>query len=200
MSFISHAGIQRRAWNLFLGDPDNGPAPPVGAFRLDFDDITVPPGDLTDIGNWYGGGGGTDYGVTFSPAGWCNAGESVDDGGAINVAAPFPTLPNACALVDILGGAVVLDFQVDIPAGFDTALSFVYDLTAGAACTVKLYTLPGDVVPFATDVLATTGGTLTTVYALPFAGTCRKVIFSATNNQMALDNLTFGSVDPVGPL
>ena len=101
------------------------------------------------------------------------------------------------------GGAAA---TMNVPAGFDTGFSFfysaisypgdvtVYDMTGNVLATLPLPVTPSD------------GGDPNGAFSpffpisVPFAGTALSVDFGGAINQIAFDNVTFGSETPTGAI
>jgi len=164
---------------------------------LDFEGV----GDQAAILEFYNGGtdsqgnSGTNYGVSFgqNTLGIIDS----DAGGTGNIGLE----PTPDTVMFFLTGTAVLNYS----AGFTTGFSFYYS-TVNFAGTVNVY-----------DGLNATGNLLGTINlaalgagpgdpngafsnwaigALAFAGTALSIDFGGTVNQVAYDNVTFGSTDP----
>lgn len=157
---------------------------------LDFEGI----GDFNPVGNFYNGGAGTNYGVSFSSA--TLALVDADAGGSGN----FANEPSANTVMFFLdANNAILNFA----AGFDTGFSFFY--SSSTAATINVY----DGVDGTGNVLGSL--TLTaqgfdscagdpsgsfcnwTAVGVAFAGTARSINFGGTANQTGFDEITFGS-------
>jgi PEP-CTERM motif len=157
---------------------------------LDFEGI----GDLNPVGDYYNGGGGTNYGVSFSND--TLALIDADAGGSGN----FANEPSPNTVMFFLNANnAVLNYA----AGFDTGFSFFY--SSSVATTVTIY----DGVDGTGNVL----GTITlgaqgfdncagdpsgdfcnwTNVGVAFAGVAKSIDFGGTANQTGFDNITFGS-------
>jgi hypothetical protein len=160
---------------------------------LDFEGL----GDQTPVGDFYNGGGGTNYGIHFGP----NALSIIDAdaGGTGN----FGNEPSPSTILFFLTGSAVLDYAPGFTDGFSffyTTVSFggtvnVYDglgASGNLLATINLRALgpgPGD-----------PNGTFSNWEAAgaSFAGTARSIDFGGTVNQVGYDNITFGSSIPGG--
>jgi PEP-CTERM motif len=158
--------------------------------------------NMQPIGNYYNGGSGTNYGISFSEA--AHGLVDQDAGGGGNIAnEPSPNT----VMVFLNINNTVLNYS----AGFTTGLSFFY--SAGRDATARVY-----------DGLNGTGnllGTLSlpiqyngnacsgdptglycnwTEAGLAFSGVARSIDFSGTENFVAFDNITLGSTTAVAPV
>lgn len=169
---------------------DKAPKSPAGITTLTFEGI----GNSQSIGNYYNGGAGPNYGVSFSD----NALSIIEGGhgGTGN----FTNEPSPFTVLFFLTGAPVMN----VAAGFNTGFSFYY--TSAAEVTVYVY-----------DDLNGTGNLLASqtfpanfnngctappdfchwdAVGVPFTGTAKSIIFSGVENQCGFDDVTFGSVTP----
>jgi len=160
---------------------------------LDFEGIA----NQTAVGNFYNGGGGTNYGVSFS--GNTLALVDSDAGGGGN----FANEPSPNTIMFFTSGAAAI---LNVAAGFDTGFSFFY--TSSTAATITVY-----------DGLNGTGNVLTsfnivaqfnsncggdptggfcnwTAAGAGFAGIAKSINFGGTPDQTGFDNITFGSSTP----
>ena len=161
---------------------------------LDFEGVGDNP-----VGDYYNGGAGPNYGVSFSPA--TLAIVDADAGGGGN----FANEPSPNTIMFFLeADNAILNFA----AGFDTGFSFFY--SSSTAASVNVY-----------DGLDGTGNLLGTLsltaqgfdnctgdpsgdfcnwspVGVSFAGTARSINFGGTANQTGFDNITFGSASPGG--
>jgi hypothetical protein len=157
--------------------------------------------NLESINGFYNGGTGslgstgTNYGVQFNS----NSLAIIDSdaGGSGNIG----NEPTASTVLFFLSGSAVLNYG----AGFDTGFSFFYS-TVGFTGTVNVY-----------DGLNATGNLLGSINLLAlgvgpgdpngsfsnwavgnvaFAGIAKSIDFGGTVDQVAYDNVTFGSTDP----
>lgn len=176
------------AMGLFLGIATSSSA---AVITLDFEGV----GDNNAVGNFYNGGAGTNYGVSFSD----NALALVDSdaGGSGN----FGGEPSPNTIMFFLTGN---DAIMTVAGGFDTGFSFwyssvyytgsvsVYDINDNLLASLTLPTTPSDG--------GDPNGTYSPFYQLGvgFVGTASYVSFAGVQNQIGFDNVTFGSVTPGG--
>ena len=160
---------------------------------LDFEGV----GDGNAVGNFYNGGGGTNYGIEFSPA--TLALVDADSGGGGNFAnEPSPDTIMFC----LDANNAILNFA----AGFDTGFSFFYTSSTAASVTVwsevgATGTLLGTLDLVAQHTQNCTGdptGTFCnwTAIGVNFAGIAKSIDFGGTANQTGFDDVTFGSATP----
>lgn len=150
--------------------------------------------DLSPVGNYYNGGGGTNYGASFSTD--TLALVDADSSGSGN----FANEPSPNTVMFFLNSNnAILNFA----AGFDTGFSFYY--SSSVATTVTVY----DGVDRTGNVLGTItlsaqgfnncvgdpGGDFCnwTNVGVAFSGTAKSIDFGGTANQTGFDNITFGS-------
>ena len=163
---------------------------------LDFEGI----GDFNPVGNYYNGGGGPNYGVSFSDA--TLALVDADAGGSGN----FANEPTADTIMFFLdANNAILTYA----AGFDTGFSFFY--SSSTATTVTVYdgeggtgnvlgTLDLAAQGFDNCVGDPTGSFCNwTAVGVAFAGVAKSIDFGGTANQTGFDNITFGSDVPQVP-
>jgi hypothetical protein len=173
----------------------------ASAFVLDFEGL----GNAAAINNFYNGGTdslgniGVNYGVQFGS----NALAVIDQdaGGTGNIA----NEPSPSTVMFFLTGSAVLNYA----PGFDTGFSFFY--SSAQAATVNVY----DGLNATGNLLASLnlsaqfgnncGGDPTgafcnwTAVGASFAGTAKSVDFGGTVNQVAYDDITFGSATAGDP-
>ncbi len=162
---------------------------------LDFEGIT----NGTAVGNFYTGGAGTNYGVSFSPA--TLALVDADAGGGGN----FANEPSPNTIMFFLDANNAI---LNLAAGFDTGFSFFY--TSSTAATVTVWsgvngtgTLLGSITiapQFTNNCTGDPNGTFCnwTAIGVAFDGVARSINFGGTANQTGYDNITFGSATPGG--
>ncbi|MGG7565784.1 VPLPA-CTERM sorting domain-containing protein [Rhodovulum sp. DZ06] len=184
-----------KAGALAAGLVFSASAAQAAIFTLDFEGLA----NNESVGEFYNGGtggdgstGGDDFGVSFSS----NALAIIDSdaGGTGN----FGGEPTPDTVLFFLTGTAVMD----VAAGFDTGFSFYYSAVNN----------PGSVVVY--DDLGATGNVLTTLtlpvtasdggdpngsfspfvsVGVSFTGVAKSVDFGGTVDQIAFDNITFGS-------
>lgn len=160
---------------------------------LDFEGI----GDLSPVGNYYNGGGGPNYGVSFSGA--TLALIDLDAGGNGNFANE-PTPNTVMFFLD--ANNAILNFA----AGFQTGFSFFY--SSSTVASVNVYDgVDGTGNLLGTLDLAAQGFDRCTgdpngdfcnwsAVGVAFAGTAKSINFGGTANQTGFDDITFGSSTP----
>ena len=157
---------------------------------LDFEGID----DLTSVGSYYNGGGGTNYGISFSDD--TLAIVDSDAGGSGN----FANEPSASTVMFFLdSNNAVLNYA----AGFDTGFSFWYSSATAATVTIysdenKTGSVLGTIDLAAQHTQNCAGdpnGTFCnwTNIGTTFAGSAKSIDFGGTANFTAYDNITFGS-------
>jgi hypothetical protein len=160
---------------------------------LDFEGIP----NLSAVGDYYNGGGGPNYGISFSGA--TLALVDSDAGGSGNFA--NEPSPNTIMFYSSANNAIL-----NFAAGFTTGFSFFY--TSTAAVAINVY----DQVGGAGNLLGTlnlsaqasnncggdpTGGFCNFSSAgVTFAGTARSIDFSGGAGSTGFDDITFGSATP----
>jgi PEP-CTERM motif len=156
-------------------------------------------GNGVAVGNFYNGGAGTNYGVSFSPA--TLAIVDADAGGTGN----FANEPSPNTIMFFLDANNAI---LNLAAGFDTGFSFFY--TSATAANVTVWsglngtgTLLGTI-SLTAQYTNNCAGDPTGMFChwdaigVAFAGTARSINFGGTANQTGYDNITFGSDTPVG--
>ena len=157
-------------------------------------------GDLNPVGNYYNGGGGPNYGVSFSDA--TLALVDADAGGSGN----FANEPSADTVMFFLDANNAI---LTVAAGFDTGFSFYYSSSTAATVTVwddvgGTGNLLGSL-DLSAQGFDNCGGDPTgafcnwTAVGVAFAGTAKSINFGGTANQTGFDNITFGADVPVIP-
>jgi hypothetical protein len=161
---------------------------------LDFEGV----GDQLQVGNFYNGGAGTNYGISFGTdaLGLVDS----DAGGSGNIGGE----PSPSTVLFFLGGTAA---TMNVAAGFDTGFSFFYS-AIGSPGSVTVYddlNSTGNIL--ATLTLPTTpsnGGDPTGGFSpfLPigvtFSGIAKSVDFGGTANQIVFDDITIGSATAGG--
>jgi hypothetical protein len=163
---------------------------------LDFEGI----GDVQPVGDFYNGGAGGNLGISFSSNALAvidrDAGGSGNFGGE-----PSPST----ALFFLSGSAATLN----IASGFTTGFSFFYSAVNNPgfitvfdglnATGNVLATLPLPVTPFDGAPDPTGNFSPLLPIGVSFSGTARSINFGGAQNQIAFDNITFGSSTPTVP-
>jgi hypothetical protein len=171
----------------------------AATFVLDFEGLQ----NLEAVNDFYNGGtggngsSGTNYGVSFSPTSLAII--DSDAGGTGNIAnEPTPDT----VLFFVSGGAATMN----VAAGFDTGFSFFY-AAANLAGFINVYDgLDGTGNILASLALPSNGSggggdpngnyNVWDAVGVVFAGTAMSVDFGGTADQIAFDNVTFGSDIP----
>lgn len=170
------------------------PAMAANPIVLDFEGIP----DETAVGDYYNGGGGTNYGVHFSQA--TLALVDSDAGGSGNFA--NEPSPNTIMFFTAANNAVLT-----FAAGFDTGFSFFYTSATSAPVTVWSG-LNGDGTLLGTINLTAQYNQNCTgdptgqfchwdAIGVAFSGVAHSINFGGTANETGYDNITFGSATPV---
>ena len=165
--------------------------PAAAATVLTFEGL----GDLAPIGNFYNGGAGGSLGITFSN----NALALIDGdaGGSGNFGGePSPST----AMFFLQGTAAIMNSL----SGFDTGFSFYYtaiaspgslqvfdgpDGTGNVLASLDLPLTPFNGAPDPTGVFSPF-----VAIGVGFQGTAHSIAFAGVENQIAFDDVTFGSV------
>jgi len=153
------------------------------------------------IGNYYNGGAGGSFGITFGATALGLI--TSDAGGSGN----FQGQPSG---VTIMYFPSATNAFMDVAAGFDTGVSLFYSaINLGGSLSVYdgfggTGTLLGTLLlPVTPSTPGTPGCPSTGQYcpfmpaSLAFAGTARSVVFGGAANQIGYDNVTFGSTNAV---
>ena len=156
-------------------------------------------GDNVAVNNFYNGGAGGNYGISF-----VNGYGLVDSdaGGTGN----FANEPSASTVLFFTSGAAS---TMNVAAGFDTGFSFFY--SSSQAASVNVYSgLNGTGTLLASLSLAAQsngnncGGDPTGSYCnwtpigVSFAGIAKSASFGGSANYVAFDNITLGAATPSG--
>lgn len=173
--------------------------PAAAITLLDFEGLA----DLETVLNFYNGGlggngsgPGPNVGAIFSSN--ALAVIDADAGGSGNIG--HEPSPNT-ALFFLTGPAATLNFS----AGFDTGFSFFYSAVnnSGSITVYDGLNATGNVLAsLALPLTASDGGDPNGAFSpfvpigVPFGGTARSIDFGGTVNQIAFDDITFGSVTP----
>lgn len=167
----------------------------AAVITLDFEGIA----NLAAVGNYYNGGAGTNYGVSFSAA--TLAIIDSDAGGTGNIA----NEPSGSTVMFFLSGNEAI---LNVAAGFDTGFSFLYS-SAFAASVVVYDGLNGTGNVLRTIDIASQhtqgcvgdpNGTFCnwSVAGSQFSGIARSISFGGAADFTVFDNITFGSAVPGG--
>jgi hypothetical protein len=161
-------------------------------------------GDVASVNNFYNGGtdsagnSGTNYGIAFGS----NALGVIDSdaGGSGNIA----NEPSPSTALFFLTGSATLNYA----PGFTDGFSFYY--SSAAAATVNVYdglNATGNLLAslaltaqFSNNCAGDPNGQFCnwTAVGATFTGTAKSIDFGGTVNQVAYDNITFGSATPGG--
>lgn len=167
----------------------------AAVITLDFEGV----GDFNPVGNFYDGGAGTNYGVSFSPD--TLALVDADAGGSGN----FANEPSDSTIMFFTNSNnAILNFA----AGFTTGFSFFY--TSSTAATINVFdgiggtgNLLGSLnlsAQFNDNCVGDPSGGYCnwTAVGVAFAGTARSIDFAGSAGETGFDNITFGSARPGG--
>jgi hypothetical protein len=163
-----------------------------GVVTLDFEGV----GDLKNVGNFYNGGAGPNYGISFvNGLGLVDG----DAGGSGNIA----NEPSPDTVLFFLSGSAS---TMNVPAGFSTGFSFFYTSNSYSGSVTVYSGLDGtgellatlDLVGLGDGTGDPSGGTYGNWAAkgATFEGVARSVQFGGVANQIAFDNVTIGSATP----
>jgi hypothetical protein len=145
------------------------------------------------VGNYYNGGGGTNYGISFSSN--IYALMPVSEGGSGNFS---PTLFGTPAIFIMGTTGSLVTGTMNVTNGFSSGINFFY--TAAFGETVTIWSgANGTGTVLATIALAANDGNCSTVgycnwtnVALHFVGTAASVTFSGPANGIGISDLTVG--------
>lgn len=168
----------------------------AGVVMLDFEGV----GNANPVGDFYNGGGGTNYGVSFSPATLALVDQDAGGGGN------FANEPSPSTIMFFLdANNAILTYA----KGFDTGFSFYYTSSTAASVTVwSGLGGTGDLLgtldlraQYNDHCVGDPNGAFCnwTAVGVKFAGTAKSINFGGTANQTGFDNITFGSDVPVVP-
>jgi hypothetical protein len=161
---------------------------------LDFEGI----GNLAQVGNYYNGGAGTNYGIGFTPGSLAII--DADAGGTGNIG--NEPSPNTVLFFLTTQAAIM-----NVSAGFSTGFSFFYSSVNSPGSVDVFDDLNGTGNLLATLVLPALGagpgdpnGQFSNWKAIGvlFGGTAKSVSFGGSANFIAFDNVTFGTDKPGG--
>jgi hypothetical protein len=147
--------------------------------------------DGATIGNWYDGGGGGNFGISFGSDSLALI--SNQDGGSGN----FSTAPSGDTVMFFLSGPGDV---MDVAAGFNTGFSFYYADQVGFTGSVDVYSgLDGTGTLLASLALPSTPNpyNVWVPIGVGFAGTAESVIFTGSADFIGFDNVTLGAASPV---
>ena len=156
--------------------------------------------DLQAIGNYYNGGAGTNYGVSFSSDVF--ALKSVFQGGSGGFS-PDPT--NTPAMF-MMGNGPTVTGTMNVGAGFSSGISFFY--TAAFQGTVTIWSgANGTGTILAVMNLSANNGSCSgfpdycnwTGVGMSFSGTAKSVTFSGASNSLGISDITLGATRLVTP-
>lgn len=170
---------------------------------LTFDGIAVGSANAS-IGNFYNGGAGPNFGIEF----FGNALAINSQVGACGGGGNFAQQPSGCgALFFLTGGATGMNRV----AGFTTGFSLFYTAANNPGSLQVFSGINGTGTLLGSLALPVTGNGSSipgcsgrnfcpfTAVGVGFAGTAQSIVFSGVADQIAFDNVTFGSVTPGGP-
>lgn len=155
-------------------------------------------GDQTPIGDYYNGGPGGNFGISFGPDALSII--SGASGGTGNFSGS-PSMPTVAFFLSGPGDVM------DVPAGFTTGFSFYYSAIAYPGAVQVYSGLDGTGSLLANLDLPVTpsGGAPECTYGsycpwspvgVAFGGTAESVIFTGTANYIGFDNITLGADIP----
>jgi hypothetical protein len=167
---------------------------------LTFDGIAVGMAQ-TPIGNFYNGGGGPNFGIEFFGNALALNSQRPGCGGSGN----FSQNPSGCGALFFLTSSST---GMNRAAGFTTGFSLFYSAVNSAGSVQVWSGLNGTGTLLASLALPITpnGGTNTAcnnlnfcpfqAVGVAFSGTAQSIVFAGVANQIAFDDVTFGSVTP----
>lgn len=158
-------------------------------------------GNLESVGNFYSGGAGPNFGISFSPNALAII--DADAGGSGN----FGGEPSPSTVLFFLDGPAAV---MNVAAGFETGFSFfysainnpgfvnVYDGLNGAGNILATINLPRT--PFNGAPDPTGQFSPFVPIGVTFNGIARSIDFGGTVNQIGFDDITLGSETPGTPI
>lgn len=166
----------------------------AAVITIDFEGV----GNVVPVGEFYNGGGGTNFGISFSE----NALAVVDSdaGGSGNIGGE----PSPDTVLGFLAGDAA---TLNLAAGFTTGFSFFYSAVnrPGSIDVYSGLNATGDLLAsLALAITASDGGdpdgSFSPFFAIgvAFEGIAMSIDFGGTDNQIVFDNITFGSTVPGG--
>ena len=147
-------------------------------------------GDNAPIGNFYNGGAGTNYGVSFGADSLAVVQSAA--GGSGN----FTNNPSGVTVAFFLSGPGDV---MNVAAGFTTGFSFFYADQVGFTGSVNVYSgLDGAGTLLASLSLPSTPDpyNVWVPIGVTFAGTAQSAVFSGAANFIGFDDITLGSAIP----
>ena len=159
---------------------------------IDFEGV----GDGQQVGNFYNGGAGTNYGIGFSPGSLGIVDSDAGGGGNIG------NEPSPSTVLYFLDSTSAI---MNVAAGFNIGFSFFYTSVSFAGSVNVYDALNGTGNLLGSLNLAALGagpgdpnGTFSNWAAIGvlFAGTAKSVDFGGVANQIAFDNITLGTDKP----
>ena len=163
-----------------------------GVVTLNFEGI----GTNVPIGDYYNGGAGPNYGVSFSS----NALAIIENGygGTGN----FTNEPSPYACLFFMTGSPVMNVAAGFTTGFsfyftssNTITLFVYDGLDGTGNLLASQSFP---VNYQNGGCSGAGFCHWDPVGIGFSGTAKSIVFTGAANQCGFDDVTFGSITP-GP-
>jgi opacity protein-like surface antigen len=170
------------------------PAAQAAVITLDFEGV----GNFNPVGEFYNGGAGGNLGVSFSENALAIV--DADAGGGGN----FGGEPSPDTILFFLSGTAATLNYLD---GFTDGFSFFYSAVNNSGSISVYDGLNGTGNVLASLFLPVTpsdggdpNGNFSPFFAIgvAFSGIARSIDFAGTANQIAFDNITFGSVTPGG--
>jgi hypothetical protein len=167
---------------------------------LTFDGIAV--GTATpSIGNFYNGGAGENFGIEF----FGNALAINSSNGGCGGNGNFALQPSGCGVLFFLSGGetgmnraagFTSGFSLFYTAAFQSGSLRVYDGLGGTGALLGSLALP--VTGSGSSDAACGGASFCPFQAagIAFAGTAKSIVFAGVADQIAFDNVTFGSATP----
>jgi hypothetical protein len=149
-------------------------------------------GDEAPIGDFYNGGAGGNFGISFGADSLAIIEDSA--GGTGNFSNP----PSGVTVAFFLSGPGDV---MDVAAGFDTGFSFFYADQVGFTGSVTVWSgLDGTGTELASLTLNSTPDpyNVWVPIGVSFAGVAESAVFGGSANFIAFDNITLGSATPGG--
>lgn len=164
---------------------------------LDFEGI----GNTASIGNFYNGGSGTNYGIEF----FGNALGIQSSVNGCRGTGNFAQQPSGCGVLFFLTSNAT---GMNRAAGFTTGFSLFYSAANNPGSLAVWSGLNGTGSLLASLALPATGNGSAlpgcsgtnfcpfTAAGVAFSGTAQSIVFAGVANQIAFDDVTFGSITP----